>query len=399
MNLKQGSWVLFDFANSAYSLLIMSFVFPIFFKEVIASGGRGDFLWGLAISVSVVIGGLLAPLVGAIADGSGSKKRIFVGLSLIAILGTALLSLSTYVSVFMVLVLFILTNVSYELAVVLYDAFLLHVASVREVGRISGLGWGLGYLGGIVALVILQPLYGPGYAGNEFLYPLTFVGVALFFLVFALPAFFWLKEPTNHVRMSWTSGFSRVRKTLREIRKHKTIAWFLVGFYFLNDALVTLFAFIGIYAREVIGFAFSEIAVLLIVVQLVGFPSTFFFGWLSDKVGSRRILLASVVGWMIVVLLLVLAESKLVFYCAAALTGLVIGSSQSVARSWLARMVPKDRMCEFFGFNGFASKVSAASGPLVFGLVSFLAGSQRLAMLALLPFFAISLVIFSRIPE
>ena len=144
MNLKQGSWVLFDFANSAYSLLIMSFVFPIFFKEVIASGGRGDFLWGLAISVSVVIGGLLAPLVGAIADGSGSKKRIFVGLCLIAILGTALLSLSTYVSVFMVLVLFILTNVSYELAVVLYDAFLLHVASVREVGRISGLGWGLG---------------------------------------------------------------------------------------------------------------------------------------------------------------------------------------------------------------------------------------------------------------
>lgn len=402
------SWAFFDFANSSYYLLIGSFVFPIYFKEVIAGGGLGDFWWGLIISISILLGAIFSPIVGAMADFDKQRKRKLIMFTLLSVLGTAALYFTGSNTLLLASLIFIAANFCFEIAVTIYDSLLGQVSAKETVGRISGFGWGLGYIGGIAAMLILQPFYGDGFAGGlENNYKLTFPLTALFFLLFSLPAFLFIKDraesfPQNlegrrRFFSSVKTAFKAVVSTIREIRKYKKIAWFLLAFYFMNDALVTLFAFLPIYIKTTLGFSVGEIAVLLLVVQLIGFPSTLFFGWLSDKKGPKKILLSTIFVWGIIVVLCAVAPTKIWFYVVAVLTGLVIGASQSVARSWLSTIIPDEKRSEFFGFNGFASKVSATTGPILFGTISAATSSQRLAMLAILPFFVVAFIIFARI--
>ncbi|MDI6737918.1 MAG: MFS transporter [Nanoarchaeota archaeon] len=160
-----------------------------------------------------------------------------------------------------------------------------------------------------------------------------------------------------------------------------------------------MFAFMPIYAKVTLEMTFSEIVALLLVVQLIGFPAAIFFGWLSDKKGSKKILLTTIVLWALIVLGISFATSKLFFYAMAILCGLVIGSSQAIARSWFSRIIPKEKMCEFFGFNGFASKVAATTGPLLFGIISSITSNQRIAMGSLIIYFVISFMIFAKIKD
>jgi UMF1 family MFS transporter len=254
-------------------------------------------------------------------------------------------------------------------------------------------------------MLAFKPLFENGFAGPLIgTYKLTFLCTAIFFLLFSLPAFFFIREErTAHKKENmWhlaRLGFSNTFKTLKEIRKHRDIAWFMIAFYLVNDALVTLFAFIAIYGRQTLSLQFSEIALILLLIQLIGFPSTILFGWLSDQRGSKNMLLITLAAWCFIIVMISLSFSKPVFYLAAVLAGLVVGSSQAIARSWFSRIVPADKRTEFFGFNGFASKLAATTGPLIFGSISSFANNQRLAMLALLPFFVVSFIIFSRLEE
>lgn len=402
---KAIGWSFFDFANSSYSLLISTFVFAIYFKEVIAGAELGDFYWGLTVSISILLGGLLAPLVGAVADHTQRRKNKFVTVTILAIIGTAALYFTGRGELLLASIIFIITNIFFELAQTLYDSFLPRVSTPATAGRISGLAWGFGYLGGISAMLLLRPFYGMGYTGAlEPWYKLTFPLTALFFLVFSLPVFLTLKEapsffPRQSIFQLTKIGFRRIAGTIRNIREHKTIAWFLLAFYLMNDGLVTLFAFTPIYGRTTFNLTFEEITPLILFIQLIGFPAATFFGWLSDRRGSRKILLATIAIWTIILILMATVRTKTLFYFIALLAGLVIGSSQAIARSWLSRLVPQGHQAEFFGFNGFASKVAATTGPALFGTVSALTGSQRLAMAALLPFFVLAFIIFARIKK
>lgn len=399
------SWAFYDFANSSYALLILSFVFPIYFKEVIAGVEKGDFYWGLLVSVSILIGGLIAPIIGAIADYDSRKKIKFIIFALVSMVGTAFLFFSGSNKLLLVSLIFLISNVAFELAQTLYDSFLARVSTKETVGRISGMAWGLGYIGGVVAMLALKPLYENGYAGDfEFGYKLVFPLTALFFFLFSLPSFIFIKEKSeNRNKESFSAlvkhGVKSVIGTIKNLKQHKNIAWFLVGFYFVNDALVTIFAFTPIYARTTFGMEFKEILTLLLIVQIIAFPAATIFGLLSDRKGSKKILLFTIAVWAIIVALLSVATTKTMFYVLALLTALVIGSSQAIARSWLSKLVPDEKRFEFFGFNGFASKIAATTGPVLFGAVSVATGNQRLAMAALIPFFIIAFIIFARIKE
>lgn len=405
VNKKEAiSWAFYDFANSAYFLLIVSFVFPIFFREVIAGGGtNGDFWWGLATSISILLGGLASPIVGAIADHDSRRKRKLMIFGVLSMIGTAALYFTGPNMLIFALALFILTNLFFEIALTLYDSFLPRVSNSKTSGRISGLGWGLGYVGGIIAMLIFRPLYEGGYADAS-LYKLTFPLVALFFFVFALPAFIFLKDPKRTTPKEGLFklakiGISNTLQTIKEIRKHKHVAQFLLGFYILNDALVTIFTFIPIYANATLQMTLAEITIVLLVVQIIGFPSAIFFGWLSDHKGSKKMLLLTVILWGLIVLGLAFATSKSFFYIIAIFTGLVIGSSQSIARSWFSKIIPQEKSGEFFGFNGFASKVAATTGPLLFGIISAVTANQRIAMGTLVVYFIISFFIFLNLKE
>src|SRR3989344_2997677 len=369
------SWAFYDFANSSYTLLILSFVFPIYFKEVVAGVEKGDFYWGVLVSVSILIGGLLAPIIGAIADYDARKKIKFIIFALVSMIGTAFLFFTGSDKLLLTSLIFLISNVAFELAQTLYDSFLARVSTKETVGRISGLAWGLGYIGGVVAMLVFKSLYENGYTGDfEFGYKLVFPLTALFFLIFSIPSFVFIKEKSESKKSEplftlIKHGVKSVIGTIKNLKQHKNIAWFLVGFYFVNDALVTIFAFTPIYARTTFGMEF------------------------------KKILLFTIAMWAIIVALLSIATSKEMFYVVALMTALVIGSSQAIARSWLSKLVPDEKRFEFFGFNGFASKIAATTGPVLFGAVSVATGNQRLAMAALIPFFVIAFIIFWRIKE
>ncbi len=400
------SWAFYDWANSAYYTLIVTFAYAIYFNRVVVGGAAGDFWWGAVLSVSAVVGGLLAPIVGAVADYDARRKRKFILFTLAAIAGTALLYFSKPGMLVYAAIVFMLTNIVYEIAIILYDSFLVHIATDKTAGRISGLGWGMGYAGGLVAMGLLYPLYGGGYEnGMDGLYRLVFPLTALYYLVFAIPAFLWIREPPAPKKRGLglgemaRIGLRRTWEGILELRERRDLLRFFIAFYLLNNGLVAAFSFVPIFASATLGMSVSQISVFLVVIQLVGFPSTAFFGWLSDRKGRKTILLWAIAAWAGIILSLVLTSSHQVFYALAVACGLVIGSSQAVARSWLSRLVPKEKRSEFFGFNGFATKVSAPTGLLVFGIVSSLFASQRLAMLTLLPFFAGAFLLFRTVPE
>ncbi len=399
------SWALFDFANSSYAILMVGFVFPIFFKDVVIGGGNADFIWGLLGSIAVLLAGFLSPFIGGIADYDTRKKRKFIFFVLAAVVGTALLFFSKSGSIYFASIIFIATNLAFLLAATLYDSFLSHVSSKENAGRISGLGFGLGYLGGVIAMLAFSPFYSHGFVGEyEFIYKLTFPLVAAFLLIFSIPSFLFIPEKkVEKQRYSWwhltKKGFHNTFETFKEFKKRKDIAWFLVAFYLMDDALVTLFVFISLYASSTVLLSINEIAYVLLAVQVVAIPASLFLGWLSDKVGQKPVLLFTLVGWIIVVILLFFIPPKDLFLglIVALVTGLVIGGSQSVARSWFSNIVPEEKRTSLFGFNAFASKLSAVLGPLIFGAVSTLTGSQRWGMLSLLPFFILSFIIFATI--
>lgn len=400
------SWAFYDFANSAYVFLIITMLFPPFFKEVIAGTELGEFYWGLVFGISILATGLISPVLGAIADYSGNRKKIFIWLSLIAIVGAGLLYFSDAISFIAASLLFIATNFFYNSALVFYDAFLIHVSSKETIGRISGLGWGLGYIGGIIALVLTYPLYVSGFKENLFLYKLCFPAVALFYFVFALPAFIFIKErgfgkTTHNIISSVRIGIRNVFKTIKSIKSYKHLFWFFVGFYFITDGIVTLLAFIMIYGLDVLLFTMKDAFMVFMVTQVIGFPATLLFGLISDRKGIKKIFLATLIIWIAVCLLLVVApeKNKFMLYFIATMTGLVIGSSQAAARSWLSKIVPEEKRFEFFGFNSLSSKISATFGPIIFGAIASFTGNMRIAMFSVVFWFLAGFLIFLFVKE
>jgi UMF1 family MFS transporter len=399
------SWAMFDFANSSYSLLILSFVFPIYFKEIIAGNQYGDFYWGLIGSLSILLAGIASPVIGAIADYDSKKKSKFIFCVVLSFIATAILFFSHSNTLIFTSIIFMVSNLFFLLSQSLYDSFLSHVSKKENAGLVSGLGYSFGYLGGIVALILFKPFYIGGFAGeNEILYRLVFPLTALFFILFSLPSFVYLKNAGNYLKPKKDSlrffikiGFSRTLESLRYLKKNKHLLWFLIAFYLLTDGLVTIFAFISIYGIQTIKLTMPQIMVVFIIVQIIAIPSSLFFGWLADKKGQKKILLWNIFGWILITFFLSIGKSAFIMYLIAILTGLFIGGSQSIARSWFSNLIPEEKRFSLFGFNSFASKISAVIGPLLYGAISVLSGNQRIAMLSLIPFFVISFIIFLKI--
>lgn len=405
INRQIAYWALYDFANSSYALMIISFIFPIYFREVLAPEGKGDFYWGLIGSISILLGGIAAPLVGAAADHDGRRKTKFTFFVFLIISATGLLFFVNSHLFLWACLLFIIANFGFEIASTLYDSFLNQLGPSDKLGKISGFAYGLGYIGGVAAMIIFRPLYENGYQANENLYKLTFPLTALFVLVFSLPMILGFKDKNqaSETNYKWINLIKeagrRVRSTFKNLRQHKNTGKFLIASYFMNDALVTIFSFVPIYGVVTLNLSIKEITILFLLVQILAFPFSLLFGWLSDKMGSKKILLITLTIWIITTTILSFAETKELFYACALAASLAIGSSQAVARSWFSKIIPDGKRFEFFGFNGFASKIAATTGPLLFGTISTLTGNQRYAMLSLLPLFIVSFIIFLRVSE
>ena len=408
------AWCLFDFANSSYTTLIITVAFAVYFRTVVvgAADNRGDQLWGLANFLAMLAVALISPVFGAVADYSGRKKAFLIGTTLVTVAASALLFFAGPGDIVLAMALYVAGTMAFEMGYAFYNAFLPEVSTPATVGRISGWGWAAGYIGGLVCTLACQPLISRplktasgaldrgGIAG----YQESFLIVAVFYLVFAIPAFVWLRESPPLGRLAGPvaylrTGFGRVRDTLRRLRDYRDTARFILASLFFNDGITTVISFAGIYATTTMGFTNAEMVGLFLMLNLVAFPGSLLAGYCSDWIGARRTLIGTLVLWIGVVVTGYLAGSKAVFWAMAAGAALGVGSTQAVGRSFMAQLTPPSRESEFFGFYVLSGKLGSMFGPLVFGMISHLSGSQRLAILSLLPFFLIGLGLMLSIDE
>jgi|SRR3989344_5599462 len=396
------AWSLYDFANSAYASVIPVLLFPLYYKTVILSNHpKVDLFWGLVSGGSIVLSGLCSPFLGILADLLKKRRFFFILTSLIAILGTASLAFSGSLSPLVATLIFILTNLSFNLALNFYDALLGSVSNKETSGKISSLGYALGYGGGIIATLLVYPFLKQGVDAPWFW--LSFVIVAVFYVLFALPSFFFVKErEVEHfekVVHPFKTGLRHIFSVFKEWRSHKQIWLFLLASYFLTEGIVTLSFFIALYTQTTLHLSGAQIAIFAIFIQVVAVPATLIFGRFTGNGKYRTVLIGSIFGLLLTTLLLGLATNLFVLYLAGFVGGLVIGSSQAIARAWYTHMVPAEKRAMFFGFNTFASKISTTIGPPVFGLISVMTGSQRLAIFFVGIYFIISLVLFLNVKE
>jgi len=390
------AWAGFDFANTPFVVLVATIGFATYFTDVVAAGARsGDFLWGLAGSISMVLVALTAPATGAYADAAGAKRRLLMAYTAVAVVCTALLATVKEGMVLWGMLLFIAANVGFQGGQVFYNAFLPDVTGERTLGAVSGLGFAAGYLGALLSLLAALPFFWNGFdkanLGNV---QVLFLFVAVFWTVFCIPTFVYLRDrdgPASGASRSSatvatrrTSSLARLREDISQLRRaHRSVFRYLVAYLLYMDAITTLTAFTAIYARDTIGLSLPQIISLYVISQFTAIPGSFVVGRLADRVGAKPTLSASLCVWLVIIALGVLARGYGTFVLIALLAGVATGALQSVSRSFMAQLSPRDREAEFFGFYAMVGRVSAIFGPLLFGAVSSLSGNQRPALASL----------------
>lgn len=406
--LEVFSWMLYDFANTSFTVMIVTFVYSVYFRDVVGKGlgNKADLLWGLNGSISMAVVAILSPVLGAIADHSGAKKKFLVFFALLCIVFGGLLSFVKEGMILEGMILFIIANIGFQGGNVFYNAFLPEITTQERYGRISGYGWALGYLGAIVIILVCKPLLSGGFEESNL--PnvrLTFLLSAVFYLIFSLPIFFCLKERRKRIiakRKDYShivAGFRRLRDTFRNVKQFKELAKYLLSYFTYIEGVTTIIYFSTIYAKDTLHFKISELILFYITVQTTGILGAIFFGRLADRLLPKKTISITLLIWCMVVIGAYLVEDKSAFFIVGMLAGVAMGSSQSASRSMMGLLTPRDKEAEFFGFYGITGRLSATVGPLVFGAISAWTGNQRIAMLAVISFFILGLILLQRVDE
>ncbi len=398
-------WILYDVASSGYILLIPGVAYAVYFRQVVCGAAPGcDALWGMLVALSLGVAGLLSPLVGAIADLGALRHRLFAATTLLCCTATAGLFWVKPGDLLLGGVFFVAAQVGYLVSAGLYDAYLPELVDDAQLGRLSGLGWGLGYVGGIACFLMTMPLVQAGFDDAHVgQFRLTFVVVAGFYWAIALPALLWLpRQAPKALSRSQTAtlihqAYRRVFNTLKQWRHQANTFRFLGGYYLISDAIVTLNTFIAIYFTAIFGLSVSQILQLSLLFNAVSIVSTIGFGSLSDRLSHHRLLQILLGVWVSLILVMAFSTHPRTPMLVAVMTGLLMGPTQSFCRSWFAELISEQQSGEMFGFHALVSRVSAIFGPLVFGFISSTTGNQRLAVLSLLLFIVGGSVVLLRV--
>lgn len=406
-----AAWSLYDFANSSFTTLVVTFIYATFFTQVIADDAvHGTALWSRAVTLTAIAVALLSPYLGALADRGGFRKRFLAASTIICIGGTIALYFAEPGQVTYALVWFVVANIAFELGNVFYNAFLPEIAPPGKVGRVSGYGWALGYVGGLLCLlagyfVLVAPDVPPFGLSTETGEHVraTNLLVAGWFAVFSVPLFLVLKErrPSNPAPAGriLQSATNQIIRTFNEIRTYRDVFWLLFARLIYNDGLVTIFAFGGIYAAGTFGFTTEDIFLFGIVLNLAAGIGAYLFGFLDDRLGGKTTIAISLVMLIVAAFAAVVTTSRAVFWTAAIVVGLAAGPNQSASRSLLGRFVPFEKENEFYGFFAFSGKATAFLGPMLLGILTDTFGSQRAGIACVILFFVLGGLFLFRVDE
>lgn len=427
------AWSMYDFANQPFTNLVVTFIYGTFFTTVIASNEIvGTQQWSHAVSITAIVVALLSPVMGALADKGGYRKVFMLGFTWLTIIATTVLYFVLPGQVFKALFWFVIANIGFEMGSVFCNAYLPDISHSKNIGRISGYGWSLGYVGGLIALALAMLLlvqtdapvfgFGKGEAGMYENIRATNLLVAIWFALFSIPTFLFVKDRKPDTKAFIKNAKHTVkdfRTTAKELKEYPEIIRFLVARLVYNDGLVTIFAFGGIYAAGTINFTFDEIMMLGIVLNVMAGIGAFLMGFLDDKVGGRMTIKVTLIGLMIAMVLAVFAPelrpwlqynlggssvpewltSKNIFWLSAVLIGIFSGPNQAASRSLMGRFTPESKKNEFFGFFAFSGKATAFVGPFLLGLLTMIFESQRAGISIIFLFFLLGYVLLHKVDE
>lgn len=394
------AWALYDFGNSAFSAIVVATIYPVFYAELVVGNadGRGDFWWGLVGSVSMIVVALASPPLGGIADHAGARRPFLVGFTLAAVTATALLATVGPGMVRRGFALAVGGMVAFEAAFVYYNAYLPRIAPVHMLGRVSALGFAVGYAGSVFAFAAAYPFV----AART--YAACFLTAAAQFLLFALPAFVVLPAdgPTAlPLAAAVRRGVRDTLATLAEIARHPARAAlrrFLLAYLVYEDGVNTVILFSAVFASRTLGFTPPEIIGLFLVVQVTALAGSAAWGRTTDTRGPKLVVTAMLVQWTAVTVLAWFVTAKPHFWVVAILAGSGLGAIQAASRTFMATLTPRGREAEYFGFYALVGKTGAVLGPFVFGAVSrATGGNQRAAILMVGAFFVVGLALLARV--
>ena len=394
------AWTLYDFANSAFAAIIQATVFPAYYANLVVGNaeGRGDFWWGLAVSLSMMLVAASSPVCGGIADHAGVRKPFFVWLTVAAVAATALMATIGPGMVVRGFALAVAGIVTYEAAFVYYNSYLPRITEPATLGRVSAAGFAVGYAGSLVAFLAAWPFAAAG------AYWACFLVAAGLFGVFSVPAFAALPADARQpvpLRAAVARGLADTRRTLREILRdpgRAEMRRFLTAYLVYEDGVNTVITFSAVFAAKTLGFSFGEIIGLFMLVQVSALLGSAAWARTTDTRGPKLVVTVTLVQWAAVTVLAYFVQLKWHFWAVAILAGTGLGAIQAASRTFMATLVPPAREAEFFGFYALVGKTGAILGPLVFGLVSSaMRGDQRTAIVAVGLFFVVGLALLSRV--
>jgi UMF1 family MFS transporter len=407
MTKEEISWVLYDVGNSAFVLIMVTALMPIFFKDVAAagmSGAESTANWGFANSTASFVLAFLSPILGAMADYKNMKKRFFLFFLFFGLGFTLLLLFINEGQWLLCLILFVFARVGWAGANVFYDAFLVDVTSRDRMDLVSTLGYGYGYVGSVVPfLLVIGLILG---SGMEEGLPIgamraSFIIVAFWWLLFSLPAIknlsqiHYLPADPSYI----TASFKRLWHTVKEIRQYKQVFIFLAAYFFYIDGVGTIITMSTAYGRD-LGFGVTMLIVVLLFIQIVAFPFALLFGRLAGIFSTRRMLMAGIGVYCLATLIAFFLpviddpmQKNLAFWFIAFLVASSMGGIQALSRSYYSKLIPAEKSAQFFGFYNVFGKFAAISGPLLMGIVARLTGETRWGVLSILLLFVIGSVL------
>ncbi len=398
-------WAMYDFANSGYTTVVLTAVFNVYFIGVVAQGaGWGTLAWTLALSASNLLVLVLMPLIGAWADAHAAKRRLLMIATLGCVVTTAMLALAGSGDLWLAVAAIVLSNFFYSVGESITAAFLPELARHEAMGKVSGWGWSFGYFGGMLSLglclaYVLQAQQ-RGLAATDFV-PVTMLITAVIYGAAACVTFVLLKErarPQGATTAGKRPAFAALLDSWRQAQPYTDFKRLLLCAVFYQAGIAVVIALAAVYADQVMQFSQGDTMALVFVVNIAAAVGAFAFGYWQDRLGHKRALAVTLLVWIAMVLIAALTETRALFWLAAGLAGLAMGSSQSCGRAMAGTLIPTARLAEFFGLWTFAVRLAAIIGPITYGLVTWLTdNNHRLAILATGSFFVIGLALLQRI--
>lgn len=405
-------WALFDWANSPFTTLIITFVFATYFTQgIVGDPVEGQALWGYTAGISSFLVAVLSPVFGAIADSGGPRKRWILAFTVMCIAATALLWFATpdRSSIALAMVLVIIAGVGFEFGIVFNNAMLGDIAHPDRIGRWSGWAWGIGYFGGLAALLVMlvgfvqtdAPWLG---IGKEQAANIRIVGplAALWFAIFVIPFFLFTPDrppAAEPLGARIGLGFRRLAGTLANLRQHRNLVRFLIARMLYNDGVVAVFAIGGVYAAGRFGMTTTELIQFGILLNVTAGLGALGFAWVDDRQGSKRTITYAVIGLIVASAGAVSAPSVNWFWGFGALLGIFVGPVQAASRSFLTRLAPAELRTEFFGLYALSGKATAFLGPVAVAWVTSVSGNQSVGVATLILFFVVGLGLLWTVEE